>query len=407
MKSFLVSTTLKNGCQPFHSQAVSRPASNPRRSSRLAVRAAAKVADDPAAKALQAKSLGELRAMAREKGLRGDTKAELVMLLLQAQPSRASPVQPSEVIPPAEPTHRPTAVAPAASTSSSAGGTTSGKGGKGGLAEAAKALEAMSTAQLRAMAREKGLRGDTRAELIKLLVAALSPSAAAPTKPATNPSVMPRPPPPSASPAAAAAAAAGSSSDGNNGASSSSSNSKGSSQVSEAEVVLPPFASDIPPGGIAISPVQPAGKAASGPSSSEAKAAAAELKQGQFVRSVLIGGFGLALVPLVLPLAPTNRLVPGSPAEQLAAQLGEEATVLLNSLLDTQAATVNQLQALMPLISPDLTPPLGLLELLSSARRSLRLSGRNKQTSSAGLLLRLAFEQLPVIGYQNRGGIFV
>ncbi|CAI5991173.1 unnamed protein product [Closterium sp. NIES-64] len=344
-ESFLVSTTLKNGCDSFHSQATSRPASHGRRSSpRLAVRAAAKTEDDPAAKALQAKSLGELRAMAREKGLRGDTKAELVKLLLQTQPSSSSPVHPSAVIPPRESTHRPTTLAPTAASSTASGVSGSKGGGKGGKAEAAKALEAMSTAQLRAMAREKGLRGDTRAELINLLVAALPQSA----KPTSNASVMPRPLPPSASPAAAAAAAAASG-DGN-GASSSSRE----SEVAEAEVVLPPFASDIPPGGIAISQVQP--KVGSGATAKEVKEAAAELKQGQFVRSVLIGGFGLALVPLVLPLAPMNRLVPGSPAEQLAAQLGEEATVLLNSLLDTQAVTVNQLQALMPLISPDLDP---------------------------------------------------
>ncbi|CAI6005311.1 unnamed protein product [Closterium sp. NIES-64] len=344
-ESFLVSTTLKNGCDSFHSQATSRPASHGRRSSpRLAVRAAAKTEDDPAAKALQAKSLGELRAMAREKGLRGDTKAELVKLLLQTQPSSSSPVYPSAVIPPRESTHRPTTLAPTAASSTASGVSGSKGGGKGGKAEAAKALEAMSTAQLRAMAREKGLRGDTRAELINLLVAALPQSA----KPTSNASVMPRPLPPSASPAAAAAAAAASG-DGN-GASSSSRE----SEVAEAEVVLPPFASDIPPGGIAISQVQP--KVGSGATAKEVKEAAAELKQGQFVRSVLIGGFGLALVPLVLPLAPMNRLVPGSPAEQLAAQLGEEATVLLNSLLDTQAVTVNQLQALMPLISPDLDP---------------------------------------------------
>ncbi|CAI5495600.1 unnamed protein product [Closterium sp. Naga37s-1] len=340
-QSFLVSTTLKNGADSFYSQATLRPASHSRRSSpRLAVRAAAKTADNPAAKALQAKSLGELRAMAREKGLRGDTKAELVKLLLQTQPSSSSPVHPSAVIPPPESTRRPTAPAPTAASSTASGNS----GGKGGKAEAAKALEAMSTAQLRAMAREKGLRGDTRAELINLLVAALPQSA----KPTSNASVMPRPLPPSASPAAAAAAAAASG-DGN-GASSSSRE----SEVAEAEVVLPPFASDIPPGGIAISQVQP--KVGSGATAKEVKEAAAELKQGQFVRSVLIGGFGLALVPLVLPLAPMNRLVPGSPAEQLAAQLGEEATVLLNSLLDTQAVTVNQLQALMPLISPDLDP---------------------------------------------------
>ena len=38
---------------------------------------------------LQAKSIGELRAMARERGVRGDTKAEIIKLLLAAPPAAA------------------------------------------------------------------------------------------------------------------------------------------------------------------------------------------------------------------------------------------------------------------------------------------------------------------------------
>eukprot|EP00475_Leptophrys_vorax_P043155 TRINITY_DN8208_c0_g1_i1.p1 TRINITY_DN8208_c0_g1~~TRINITY_DN8208_c0_g1_i1.p1 ORF type:complete len:250 (-),score=-2.70 TRINITY_DN8208_c0_g1_i1:47-754(-) len=195
------------------------------------------------------------------------------------------------------------------------------------------------------MARERGLRGDTRAELVKLLAATMSlASPGGPAKPAATSSILPNPPPPSASPAAAAAAAAGGS---------------GSRGVAAEAEVLPPLASELPPGPIApAGAAGAAGSAASGagPSAKEVKTLATEERQAEFVRTVLVGGVGLAAISLVLPFATSNSIAPGSTAEVLAEQLGQETAVLLNSLLTTQARNLNELQALMPLISPDLDP---------------------------------------------------
>ncbi|CAI5967351.1 unnamed protein product [Closterium sp. NIES-65] len=129
---------------------------------------------------LESKSLGELRALARQRGLRGDTKAELVKMLSSGTNGAfgATPAAPV------------TAEAPSAAQ----GATQSAQ---------ARQLEAMPLAQLRAMARSRGIFGNTKAELVAALLAASGAPAAAPAAPAAAP-----PPAPGAQYSAAPSAAA-------------------------------------------------------------------------------------------------------------------------------------------------------------------------------------------------------
>ncbi|GJP81252.1 hypothetical protein CLOP_g11414 [Closterium sp. NIES-67] len=118
----------------------------------------ARVAASPAraalsTKVLESKSLGELRQLAKERGMRGDTKAELVKLL--------------------------------ASSYAAGNGAAAAKAPVAANPQLKKQLEAMPMAQLRAQARTKGVYGGSRAELVAgLLAAGAAPAAATPSAPA-------------------------------------------------------------------------------------------------------------------------------------------------------------------------------------------------------------------------------
>ncbi|CAI5537350.1 unnamed protein product [Closterium sp. Naga37s-1] len=129
---------------------------------------------------LESKSLGELRALARQRGLRGDTKAELVKMLSSGTNGAfgATPAAPVS------------AAAPSAAQGAS-------------QSAQARQLEAMPLGQLRAMARSRGIFGSTKAEIVAALLAASGAPAAAPAAPAAAP-----PPAPAAQYSAAPSAAA-------------------------------------------------------------------------------------------------------------------------------------------------------------------------------------------------------
>eukprot|EP00270_Netrium_digitus_P018884 TRINITY_DN727_c0_g3_i4.p1 TRINITY_DN727_c0_g3~~TRINITY_DN727_c0_g3_i4.p1 ORF type:complete len:624 (+),score=230.45 TRINITY_DN727_c0_g3_i4:35-1873(+) len=141
------------------------------------VEAAAPAAAAPAAPVslLKNKSLSQLRAMARLKGLVATSKPELIHLL-SAKEAKSAP--PSAAAAPSPP--------PASAAASSTNG--AAKSTSLSLEE----LEGKSMAQLRALAKEKGLRGDTRAEIIKLLLdLSASSSPAPPAKPVSAPVTPP------------------------------------------------------------------------------------------------------------------------------------------------------------------------------------------------------------------------
>ncbi|GJP52998.1 hypothetical protein CLOM_g15076 [Closterium sp. NIES-68] len=174
---------------------------------------AAAVSGDEAV--LQGKSLGELRALAAAKGLRGDTKAEIIKLLLSAGGLAPTP-SPTPISISAEAR---TPVVPAAASVSDyqrrlqvkpmsklravarmrgvVGNTRAelvagllafhSKSGAAGAQAAAQdkpeivgQLESLALSELRALAKARGVRGDTRKELIKLLTGTDAPKAAAP-----------------------------------------------------------------------------------------------------------------------------------------------------------------------------------------------------------------------------------
>eukprot|EP00475_Leptophrys_vorax_P022434 TRINITY_DN30586_c0_g1_i2.p1 TRINITY_DN30586_c0_g1~~TRINITY_DN30586_c0_g1_i2.p1 ORF type:complete len:360 (+),score=18.06 TRINITY_DN30586_c0_g1_i2:108-1187(+) len=176
--------------------------------------------------ALKAKSLSELRALAAQKGLRGDTKAEIIKLLIAAGGVSSGSSSSSSYSSYSSPAASYSPAVGAASTENSKDyerrlavkplsklravarmrgvtGNTRAElikgllryhsGGLSRTASKAEAsvlaqdrstiadqLDALSLSQLRAMAKERGLRGDTRKELIKLLTNAPG-SAAAPS----------------------------------------------------------------------------------------------------------------------------------------------------------------------------------------------------------------------------------
>ncbi|GJP55526.1 hypothetical protein CLOM_g14474 [Closterium sp. NIES-68] len=109
---------------------------------------------------LQGKSIGELRALARARGVRGDTKAELVKLLSSGAAAAA-------------PAAAAAAASSAASWSAPAAPAASSNGaGAGASALSEKQLLAKSVGELRALAARRGIRGGNKAELVKALVAA-------------------------------------------------------------------------------------------------------------------------------------------------------------------------------------------------------------------------------------------
>ncbi|CAI5474316.1 unnamed protein product [Closterium sp. Yama58-4] len=192
-------------------------------------RAAAAVSSDEAL--LQSKSLGELRALASAKGLRGDTKAEIIKLLLSVGGVTPAPAPPAmsfsaEALAPVVPNTqsisdyqrrlqtKPMSKLRAVARMRGVVGTTRAELVAGLLAYHSKAgvagapaaavqaaaqdkpeivgqLESLPLSELRALAKARGVRGDTRAELIKLLTGSAAPKAAAPAAPAyTNGSAV-------------------------------------------------------------------------------------------------------------------------------------------------------------------------------------------------------------------------
>eukprot|EP00270_Netrium_digitus_P008364 TRINITY_DN24_c0_g1_i3.p1 TRINITY_DN24_c0_g1~~TRINITY_DN24_c0_g1_i3.p1 ORF type:complete len:240 (-),score=52.01 TRINITY_DN24_c0_g1_i3:340-1059(-) len=107
---------------------------------------------------LQRKSLAELRGIARQKGLRGDTKGEIISLLLKSQGAPSTAL--AGAVSPAAVAAQSFAfsVAPAASPAAVTAG-----------AEHARQLRTKPLALLRAMAASRGIRATTKEELIRVL----------------------------------------------------------------------------------------------------------------------------------------------------------------------------------------------------------------------------------------------
>ncbi|CAI6003194.1 unnamed protein product [Closterium sp. NIES-65] len=181
-------------------------------------RAAAAVSGDEAL--LQSKTLGELRALASAKGLRGDTKAEIIKLLLSVGGVTPAPAAPAisfsaEALSPVVPNTqsisdyqrrlqtKPMSKLRAVARMRGVSGTTraelvagllayhGGASAAGAPASAVQGfaqdkpeivgqLESLALSELRALAKARGVRGDTRKELIKLLTGPAAPKAAAP-----------------------------------------------------------------------------------------------------------------------------------------------------------------------------------------------------------------------------------
>ncbi|CAI5467030.1 unnamed protein product [Closterium sp. Yama58-4] len=190
--------------------------------------AAAAVSGDEAL--LQSKSLGELRALASAKGLRGDTKAEIIKLLLSVGGVTPAPAAPAisfsaEALAPVVPNTqsisdyqrrlqtKPMSKLRAVARMRGVVGTTraelvagllayhSKAGVAGAPASAVQAaaqdkpeivgqLESLALSELRALAKARGVRGDTRKELIKLLTGTEAPKAAAAPASYTNGSAV-------------------------------------------------------------------------------------------------------------------------------------------------------------------------------------------------------------------------
>ncbi|CAI7745593.1 unnamed protein product [Closterium sp. NIES-54] len=168
---------------------------------------------------LQSKTLGELRALASAKGLRGDTKAEIIKLLLSVGGVTPAPAAPAmsfsaEALSPVVPTTqsvsdyqrrlqtKPMSKLRAVARMRGVSGTTRAElvagllafhGGASAVGASPSAvqgfaqdkpeivgqLESLALSELRALAKARGVRGDTRKELIKLLTGSAAPKAAA------------------------------------------------------------------------------------------------------------------------------------------------------------------------------------------------------------------------------------
>ncbi|CAI5944978.1 unnamed protein product [Closterium sp. NIES-64] len=357
--------------------------------------------------------LAELRQRARAQGVRGDTKAQIVAALLAQQaatPVKAKPPSPQPAAPAvaaspapaaAKPAPKPAAVKPAAG----------GEKAAGEKGEVERALEAMDMGELRYLARERGLKGDTKDELVKALAEGPPPSLGfigLPPPSAPRRRRMPKfRAPPKDVPAPAAAAAAGAKqAEGEQGKAQAeeaaaageeeareAEAAAGEEEAREAEVaageaLLPPFQSTAAPDSPSPAPVLPAtpgemaGEVARlreavagmrGEVEEEArrvKGESEEERNSKYVRSAVIGGVGLALLPLLLPALisairqpapPPQVRLPlryaspsGTPLPQAPVELASETAVLLQSLLAAESSSLAELKALVPLIAPDL-----------------------------------------------------
>eukprot|EP00270_Netrium_digitus_P007316 TRINITY_DN2138_c0_g1_i7.p1 TRINITY_DN2138_c0_g1~~TRINITY_DN2138_c0_g1_i7.p1 ORF type:complete len:490 (+),score=136.86 TRINITY_DN2138_c0_g1_i7:105-1574(+) len=242
-------------------------------------------------KLLQSLSVGQLRYLTQERGLRGDTKAELVKLLLDGPPLSmyvvsAIPAAPRPL--PVTTVAEPPRAAPAVVQPPA----------KEGPSSYEKLLLTKPLAELRAIAKQKGLRGDTKAELVQLLVKDVS-------LPVVTPSA-----------------------------------------------VLPPFQSTV------AAPTPPSVSVASSVAvpvveEEEEEEEDEELsfdEQTTFLMTVLVGGVGLALVPLIIPftVAPSSTIM----TDNASMQLGQETSALLESMIENQSSALEDIQTLLPLVRP-------------------------------------------------------
>ncbi|CAI5513676.1 unnamed protein product [Closterium sp. Naga37s-1] len=338
--------------------------------------------------------LAELRQMARAQGVRGDTKAQIVAALLAQQaatPVKAKPPSPQPAAPAvaaspapaaAKPAPKPAAPKPAAPKPSAAKAAAGGEKAAGEKGEVERALEAMDMGELRYLARERGLKGDTKDELVKALAEGPPPTLGfigLPPPSAPRRRRMPKfRAPPKDVPAPAAAAAAGAEqAEGEHGkAQAEEAAAAGEEEAREAEVaagesLLPPFQSTAAPDSPSPAPVLPAtpgemaGEVARlreavagmrGEVEEEArrvKGESEEERNSKYLRSAVIGGVGLALLPLLLP-ALISAVRQPAPLPQARVELASETAVLLQSLLAAESSSLAELKALVPLIAPDL-----------------------------------------------------
>ncbi|CAI5983550.1 unnamed protein product [Closterium sp. NIES-65] len=292
-------------------------------------------------KALESKSIADLRALAKERGLRGDTRAELITLLTSTGNVSASSAS---------------AVSAPASTPASASAA-----GAAGQQQRQRQLDVLPLAQLRAMARSRGLNASgSKAQLVKdLLIAELGSAPSAPSPSASAPRVSAPPPatpaPRSASASPSAPAPASPSKTWKSqlqaqplSALRALARERGLRGDTRAELItvlsmdppagselpglvpnLPssfdlPFQSEVQAGSSALEPSQ-AAKLASELASLSATMQVLQSKQAtlsgerdslkeqaDLLRNVLVGGLGLALIPLLLPLQATNTAVQGT-----------------------------------------------------------------------------------------------
>ncbi|GJP44709.1 hypothetical protein CLOM_g4068 [Closterium sp. NIES-68] len=353
---------------------------------------------------LLGRGLAELRQMARAQGVRGDTKAQIVAALLAKEastPVKAKPPTPPPAAPAAAaasaavaaPKPSPTPAAPKPATPKPAAPKpAAGAGGEGQAevkaekSEAERALEAMEMGELRYLARERGLKGDTKDELVKALAEGPPPTLGfigLPSPSAPRRRRMPkfRAPPKDSDDGAAAAAAADGAGSGevavaekaekqSDVAGAAAGEEKRDGEVA-AEGGLPPFQSIAAPDTPSPAPVLPATPEEVAGEVSRLREAVAgmrgeveeearrvrgeseEERRSKYVRSAVIGGVGLALLPLLLPALISN-LRPSPPVPQAPPQLAAETAVLLQSLLAAESSSLAELQALVPLIAPDL-----------------------------------------------------
>ncbi|CAI5499633.1 unnamed protein product [Closterium sp. Naga37s-1] len=267
--------------------------------------------------------------MARSRGLNASgSKAQLVKDLLIAElgsaPSAPSPSASAPRVsapPPATPAPRAASASPSAPAPASPSKTWKSQ------------LQAQPLSALRALARERGLRGDTRAELITVL--SMDPPAGS-----ELPGLVPNLP-------------------------------------SSFDL---PFQSEVQAGSSALEPSQ-AAKLASELASLSATMQVLQSKQAtlseerdslkeqaDLLRNVLVGGLGLALIPLLLPLQATNTAVQGTvttttsvtqtlpprapPAPDLREQAPEELSCVPLSM-----STHKSIQMIRSLLPPPRLPP--------------------------------------------------
>ncbi|CAI7903825.1 unnamed protein product [Closterium sp. NIES-53] len=307
--------------------------------------------------------LAELRQMARAQGVRGDTKAQIVAALLAQQaatPVKAKPPSPQPAAPAvaaspapaaAKPAPKPAAPKPAAAKPAAAKPAAGGGAAKGAAEKAAGekgevelALEAMDMGELRYLARERGLKGDTKDELVKALAEGPPPTLGfigLPPPSAPRRRRMPKfRAPPKDVPASAATAAAGAEqAEGEQEkAQAEEVAAAGEEAAREAEVagveaLLPPFQSTAAPDSPSPAPLLPvtpgemAGEVARlreavagmrGEVEEEArrvKGESEEERSSKYVRSAVIGGVGLALLPLLLPALISAVRQPAPPSQ--------------------------------------------------------------------------------------------